>query len=192
MVELEGSGSGAFVKQDLRRALLTVLRQQFQLEWRGIHGAPHWARVRWNGLTMANVNGARCDVVELFAFLHDSRRFCDGLDREHGARAADFTLQLNRELLRLDRPGLDMLAYAVRYHSEGLIEAEVTVQTCWDADRLDLGRVGITPLAERLCTEEARDPVLIERAYQRSLRDGEAGGQRPAGRSRRESRRAGR
>lgn len=119
---------------------------------------------------MANVNGARRDIVELFAFLHDSRRLSDGLDREHGARAADFTLQLNRELLRLDGPGLDMLAYAVRYHSDGLIEANVTVQTCWDADRLDLGRVGITPHPDRLCTEEARDPALFERAYQRSVR----------------------
>jgi uncharacterized protein len=119
---------------------------------------------------MARVNGAREDVVELFAFLHDSQRFSDGLDREHGARAADFTLQLNSELLKLDRAGLEMLAYAVRYHSDGLIEADVTVQTCWDADRLDLGRVGITPRPDRLCTEEARDPVLFERAYRRSVR----------------------
>ena len=170
MVELERSDSGEFLNKDTQRALLAVLRQQFQLKWRGIHGAPHWARVRWNGLTMANVNGARRDIVELFAFLHDSRRLSDGLDREHGARAADFTLQLNRELLRLDGPGLDMLAYAVRYHSDGLIEANVTVQTCWDADRLDLGRVGITPHPDRLCTEEARDPALFDRAYQRSVR----------------------
>jgi uncharacterized protein len=153
-----------------RRQLIEILRRQFRLEWRGIHGVPHWARVRWNGLTIAQVNGARPDVVELFAFLHDSQRFHDGRDREHGARGADFTLQLNRELLLLDRPGLEMLAYAVRHHSDGLTEADVTVQTCWDADRLDLGRVGITPRAERLCTEQARDPVLFDIAYRRSLR----------------------
>jgi uncharacterized protein len=155
---------------EFRRNVLRVLRAQFRLEWRGIHGVPHWARVRWNALAMARVNGAREDVVELFAFLHESRRVSDGRDREHGARAADFTLQLNSELLKLDRAGLEMLAYAVRYHSDGLIEADVTVQTCWDADRLDLGRVGITPRPDRLCTEEARDPVLFERAYRRSVR----------------------
>jgi len=158
------------VNKDLRRAVLRVVRQQFRLDWQGIHGVPHWARVRWNGLILAAVNGARADVVELFAFLRDSRRFSDGRDRGHGARAADFTLQLNRDLLRLDRAGLDMLAYAVRHHSDGLIEADVTVQTCWDADRLDLGRVGITPRPDRLCTEEARDPVFVDRAYRRSLR----------------------
>ncbi len=124
----------------------------------------------WNGLAMARTNGAREDVVELFAFLHDSQRLSDGRDREHGARAADFTLQLNRELLHLDGPGLEMLTYAVRHHSDGLIEADVTVQTCWDADRLDLGRVGIIPRPDRLCTEEARAPALFERAYRRSVR----------------------
>jgi len=154
----------------LRRAVMRVVREQFGLEWRGIHGVPHWARVRWNGLAMARVNGARLDVVELFALLHDSRRLHDGRDREHGARGADFTLQLNSELLRLDRPGLEMLTYAVRHHSDGLIEADVTVQTCWDADRLDLGRVGIVPRPDKLCTAQARDPVLLERAYRRSVR----------------------
>jgi uncharacterized protein len=170
MVELEGSNVVTAVNRDLRRALLRVVRDQFRLDWQGIHGAPHWARVRWNGLTMARANGARADVVELFAFLHDSRRMSDGRDREHGARGADFTLELNRDLLRLDRSGLEMLAYAVRHHSDGLIEADVTVQTCWDADRLDLGRVGIIPRADRLCTEQARDPLVFERAFARSVR----------------------
>lgn len=63
-----------------------------------------------------------------------------------------------------------MLAYAVRHHSDGLIEADITVQTCWDSDRLDLGRVGITPRLDRLCTEQARDPMLFEVAYRRSVR----------------------
>jgi uncharacterized protein len=57
----------------------------------------------------------------------------------------------------------------VRDQNAGLTAAEVTVQTCWDADRLDLGRVGIIPRPDRLCIEEARDPVLFERAYRRSV-----------------------
>ena len=71
---------------DVRRSVLRIVQEQFRLEWRGIHGVPHWARVRCNGLTIARANGARPDIVELFAFLHDSRRFHDGRDREHGAR----------------------------------------------------------------------------------------------------------
>ena len=158
------------MNKDRRREVLRIVREQFQLDWQGVHGVPHWARVRWNGLNMAAVNGARADVVELFAFLHDCQRHHDGRDREHGARAADFAMALDRQLLRLDRPGLELLTYAVRYHSDGLMEADVTVQTCWDADRLDLGRVGIIPRPDRLCTEEARDRVLLDLAYRRSVR----------------------
>jgi uncharacterized protein len=153
-----------------RRAVLHTISVQFLLDWHGVHGVPHWARVRWNGLALAKQNGARRDVVELFALLHDSRRRDDGRDRHHGARAADYVLQLNREVLRLDRPGLEQLAYACRHHSDGLMEADVTVQTCWDADRLDLARVGIRPSPQHLCTAAARDPVMLERAIRRSLR----------------------
>ena len=170
MVELEGSNTDAVMNTERRRALLRVVRAQFRLDWQGIHGVPHWARVRWNGLNMAAVNGARADVVELFACLHDCQRWHDGRDREHGARAADFTFALDRQLLKLDRPGLELLSHAIRYHSDGLTEADITVQTCWDSDRLDLGRVGITPRPERLCTEEARDPMLLDLAYRRSVR----------------------
>ena len=170
MVELEGPHADAVMSSDRRRALLRVVRARFRLDWQGIHGVPHWARVRWNGLSMAAVNGARADVVELFACLHDCQRWHDGRDQEHGARAADFTLTLDRQLPNLDRPGFELLTHAIRYHSDGLTEADLTVQTCWDSDRLDLGRVGITPCPERLCTAAGRDPVLIERAYRRSVR----------------------
>ena len=43
-------------------------------------------------------------------------------------------------LFVLDTAGFDMLVHACRYHSDGLVEGDVTVRTCWDADRLDLGR----------------------------------------------------
>jgi uncharacterized protein len=43
----------------------------------------------------------------------------------------------------------------------------VTVLTCWDADRLDLGRVGIRPAPRLLCTSAARDPATIAWAFER-------------------------
>ena len=43
------------------------------------------------------------------------------------------------------------------HHSDGRVDADVTVQTCWDADRLDLGRVGKRPDPRLLCTPAARD-----------------------------------
>jgi hypothetical protein len=44
-----------------------------------------------------------------------------------------------------------------------------TLQACWDADRLDLGRVGITPQPHRLCTDAARS--LIPWSHARAIAD---------------------
>ena len=60
---------------------------------------------------------------------------------------------------------------AIRDHSDGLSAGDITVLTCWDADRLDLGRVGIRPRAKELCTAAARNPQLMAWAYERSLAD---------------------
>jgi uncharacterized protein len=155
-----------------KAALLRFLRSEFRLDWHGIHGAAHWARVRLNGLTIARSTGARADVVELFALLHDSQRRHDGRDRHHGPRAADFIAGLNGQYFEIDRPGLDMLVYACRHHSDGMTEADATIQACWDADRLDLARVGIWPDPARLCTQAARAPELLEAAIGRSLGEG--------------------
>ncbi len=38
---------------------------------------------------------------------------------------------------------------------------DVTIQACWDSDRLDLGRVGITPHSSRRCTEFAKRPETV-------------------------------
>ena len=46
---------------------------------------------------------------------------------------------------------------------------DVTIQTCWDADRLDLSRVGIRPDPKKLCTKAAKDPAMISWAYERSI-----------------------
>ena len=163
-------GQLAEINEMARREIVSVLRSAFRLDWRGIHGAPHWARVRFSGLQLARVNGARLDVVELFALLHDSQRVHDGGDRHHGARAAQFAMKTNGSLFQLDHQGVELLAHACRYHSDGLTEGDVTIQTCWDADRLDLGRVGIRPHPGRLCTEAAREPDFLAAAYRRSTR----------------------
>lgn len=136
--------------------LIAAIRVQYRLNWLGIHGVRHWARVRKVGLQLAEITGARKDVVELFAFLHDSCRHGDGRDPDHGRRAAAFARQLRGNHLTLDDEGFALLCQAMESHTNGLIDADVTVQTCWDADRLDLVRIDIQPKAERLCTDAAR------------------------------------
>lgn len=141
--------------------LIPLLREHFALEWRGIHGAPHWARVRRIGLRLAADTGASLEIVELFAFLHDSCRLADEGDPVHGARAAAFVADINDRVLGLAPSALTQLMTACEGHSRGRSHDDPTIATCWDADRLDLARIGIRPNPHLLCTQPARDPDVI-------------------------------
>ena len=152
----------------ISRELILLLKQTFQLNWQGIHGLPHWARVRVNGLLIAQQNGANQRVVELFAFLHDIKREADFNDPHHGERAADFIQSLPDSLLALNQAEKKLLMTACADHSKGFVEGDITVRTCWDADRLDLGRGGLRPDTKKLCTYIARQPDFFEQAYQRA------------------------
>ncbi len=125
--------------------------------------------MRENGLRLAAATGAKAHVVELFAVLHDACRLNHEEDRGHGPRAARFASQLLGRSFELSPEDFELLVTAIRDHSKGLREGDVTVLTCWDADRLDLGRVGERPRAERLCTQAARDPGIMAWAYERSV-----------------------
>lgn len=152
-----------------RRALLLHLQSQFGIDWHGCHGIAHWVRVRVNGLMLARLTGANPHVVELFAFFHDSCRQNEHLDEGHGARGALLADELRGRFFEATDHEMDLLTYACNYHSDGLDTGDTTVLACWDADRLDLGRVGITPEPRYLCTAAARDSVNLQRAHRRAL-----------------------
>jgi uncharacterized protein len=137
-------------------ALLRVILAEYTLRVFGHHGVVHWARVLENGLAVAERSGADRDVVMLFALFHDARRLNEWDDEGHGLRGAMLARSLRGTLVHLDAARFELLYEACRLHTEGHTEADVTIQTCWDADRLDLGRVGITPEPSRLCTPAAR------------------------------------
>ena len=149
--------------------LLNHLRDRFAIDWHGAHGAAHWVRVRKNGMLLAKSTGANVAVVELFSFFHDSCRINEYVDDGHGKRGADLAMTLRGDLFNASDAEMVLLVEACTGHSDGEVEADVTVQTCWDADRLDLGRVGIRPDAQYLCTAAAKDPAMMQRAYQSSL-----------------------
>jgi uncharacterized protein len=101
-------------------------------------------------------------VVELFSLLHDSQRWNEYEDKKHGERAADYAASMNHRFFELTGSELDILMQAIRSHSDGGIETCPTIQTCCDADRLDLGRVGIKPNAKYLsATAEKLHRVCI-------------------------------
>ena len=151
-----------------RRSLLEHLRGQLAVDWWGHHGIAHWARVRANGLMLARDTGANRHVVELFAFFHDARRINEYDDEDHGARGGELAKRLRGRYFDATDDEMDLLAYACTHHSDGMTQADPTVLTCWDADRLDLGRVGITPNPKYLGTKAARTEASMAKANQRA------------------------
>ncbi|HUG94104.1 MAG TPA: hypothetical protein VML55_24955 [Planctomycetaceae bacterium] len=141
--------------------LIHRILADYSLPAGGVHGVAHWARVLENGLRLAERTGARVEVVQLFAVFHDSRRVNEGWDEGHGRRGAEFAAKLRGEFFQLADDDFDLLYAACADHTEGRTEADVTIQTCWDADRLDLGRVGMRPEPLYLCTPAAKDPAMI-------------------------------
>jgi uncharacterized protein len=146
-----------------RKGLLTEVMSQFRISKEGHHGTNHWTRVRHHALTIGTEVGADLLVVELFAFLHDSQRTNENEDRMHGERSAEYAESLNHRYFDLPDTSLEKLVHAIRFHSYGHVHECVTIQTCWDADRLDLGRVGIKPSAKYLSPFGAKH---IDAAYE--------------------------
>ena len=96
-------------------------------------------------------------MIFLFALLHDTMRENEHRDPGHGPRAAAFALELYESgLLGISGTQLEQLTYACAEHADGLVSSDPTVAACWDADRLDLPRVGIMPRPDLFSTELAR------------------------------------
>ena len=144
------------------KPILQVILDDYALPLGGEHGVAHWARVLENGLRLADETGAIVEIVSLFAVLHDSKRLDELSDPEHGPRAAEFAAKLRGRLFDLNDHEFRLLYRACEGHTHERTHPDVTIQTCWDSDRLDLGRVGITPHPDRLCTEIAKRPETIK------------------------------
>jgi uncharacterized protein len=140
----------------------------YKLPLWGPHGPGHWARVLENGERLTEETGADLEIVRLFAVLHDSQRLNEYHDPDHGPRAGHFALTVLGDRLGLSASRLAILIRACAGHTDELTNPNVTIQTCWDADRLDLGRVGVTPHPSRLCTGVAKHPATIRWAEGRS------------------------
>jgi uncharacterized protein len=108
-------------------------------------------------------------VVRLFALFHDARRVNEWRDPGHGQRGGELARSLRGSLVQLDDARFELLYEACRLHTDGFTEGDPTLQACWDADRLDLGRVGIIPKPHRLCTDAARS--LISWSHARAIAD---------------------
>jgi len=121
-----------------------------------IHGLTHWRRVFENGLMIARETGANIDLVEFFALFHDSCRLNDGKDPDHGRRAADWVASMRSDLPDIPEDLFQFLLEALRDHTHVRYTDNIHIATCWDADRLDLDRVGTIPDPDYMNTEIGR------------------------------------
>jgi uncharacterized protein len=116
----------------------------------------------------------RC--VEIFSLVHDLARLDDGGGNQH---AIDGAMYLDEVLPAIFGPlpqeHIETIRAAIRYHSDGMTASVArecglfealegppdlvirTIGCCWDADRLDLPRVGIHPDANLMSTESWRE-----------------------------------
>ena len=139
-------------------SLIETIRSYVHSQWTlgSLHGISHWDRVYENGknLITPDVNPL---VIALFAYLHDSRRTNDGEDIEHGKRAAEWIDTLrDTYLVSVTDDDIELLKQACRLHTIVEKTGNPTIDACFDADRLDLWRVGIIPDPNRLATERGK------------------------------------
>lgn len=155
----------------ITRELIEAVRGQFALDWQGIHGIRHWARVFANGTRLAAGTSGNLKVVQLFALFHDSCRLSEGSDPGHGPRGAQLAHRLHGHLFNLANDELVLLEEACTNHTVRIHHDDPTIALCFDADRLDLGRVGSRPDPNFLNTAQAQEQRTIEWATQRSVSD---------------------
>jgi len=152
-----------------KEAIFNFIKNSSNLWVKGIHGLTHFERVEKIGEFLAAANGADLEVVRLFAYTHDLGRIADSGDIEHGHRSAKIIEDLyNKGVLKLTAKQYQQLVYACDNHVTLLAHSDdITIRTCWDSDRLDLWRAGITPDPQYLYTELAKKPETI--AWSKSL-----------------------
>ena len=144
--------------------LLHTVCEQFDLRLDGDHGVYHWHRVYKNALMLAEHYDITSDIFMLFALFHDSRRANEGIDPMHGKRGARYarSLQESHSLLNsLSATDFALFQYACSSHTnidrDNPLVDNIIANICWDADRLDIGRVGFIVDPSYLSTDHAKE-----------------------------------
>lgn len=136
-----------------------------------IHGDGHWWRVSQLGKLIAQKEQIPERIPVLFGYFHDCQRLNDTHDPEHGPRAAQYVADFPPELLGLSGAEANQLMLACHYHTHECETDYPVIHACWDADRLDLTRIGALPDPNRLFTDTAKQMALDIRAKHQNRSD---------------------
>ena len=109
------------------------------------HGVDHWTKVAEHAVNFASeTKGADITVAHLFGLLHDFKRSDDEQCFKHGVDSAKAIYKIRKTLLKkLSKKQFNTLVEAIKYHPDGKVSDDPTIGCCWDADRVELPRVGI-------------------------------------------------
>lgn len=156
----------------MNKSKLTTFLAQANKDSR-IHGIEHWERVELFGRMLADesfMQNADIDVITWFAYLHDCMRENDFDDPQHGPRAAEYIDTIRTSYLsELNDEQIAKLKRACALHTSTHRTGDITIDTCFDADRLDLPRVGIKPQPELMATKAGYNRAI--KAYDANRAD---------------------
>ncbi len=143
-----------------------------------LHGISHLRRVAILSGRLANAVGEVVEAAVVMGFLHDCARKNDGNDLEHAHDSA----VLARELTERFYPHLDVdrICDAIEGHAGGEVTTDPLSACLWDADRLELKRIGrtidldllSTKVAKRLARRRQQELKVREKAPQSRKPDG--------------------
>ncbi|MDT8284120.1 MAG: HD domain-containing protein [Thermovirgaceae bacterium] len=120
----------------------------------GLHGISHLRRVAILSGRLAGAVGEDVESAVVMGFLHDCARRNDGTDLEHPHDSA----VLARGLIERFFPHLDVdrICDAIEGHADGEVTTDPLTACLWDADRLELKRIGRTIDLDLLSTKVAK------------------------------------
>ena len=134
-----------------------------------VHGVSHWDRVARNAEVLITSDVDEL-VVKAFAYIHDVERVNESDDLQHGPRAALLVDEIRSSVLGfLNDLEIEQLKEACRLHTLRHKTEDATINACFDADRLDLGRVGITPNPNKMATVQGR--IIAEKMMEVNLEE---------------------
>jgi uncharacterized protein len=152
-------------------SLLAEARDGAVLAHEPMHGELHWRAVAWAGLRIREIAPwLSAPVMISFGLLHDCRRETDDWDPGHGERAARVAAR-SRPLKRLlGAVGRDLVSEACLMHERGMSRFDApAIGACWDADRVNLVRLGFR-LDPRYFTILSREDGSLDDLAERTRR----------------------
>lgn len=147
-----------------------AIKEVMSGEFPGYHDRRHWLNVSRTGASIAIAEGISPNVPLLFGIYHDCRRVNDGDDPDHGIRASDLVREHHiKGWLNLSEDEVWNLRMACKWHSDGQTSEIPVIGVCWDADRLDLPRVGWQTDEKFMSTETGKHLARLQKGIYNGL-----------------------